>query len=110
MAKSGTSRKRRLQARPFTQGTQLPIPFIVPMPRGPIRGLRLKTVSRYVMLFGLICLGACWAGRPPMAAGPGRARSETAGVDVPSVSETKASVSRRPKASGGKSRKQHRRD
>ena len=37
----------------------------------PVRGMKLKTVSRLTMLFALLCLAAFVAGRPPAsAAGP----------------------------------------
>jgi predicted enzyme related to lactoylglutathione lyase len=36
--------------------------------KGPIRGVKLKTVSRLVMLAAMLCLGAFWAGRPPVSA------------------------------------------
>jgi hypothetical protein len=32
----------------------------------PARGMKLKTVSRFTLLFALLCLGAFLAGRPPM--------------------------------------------
>ena len=34
----------------------------------PIRGVQLKTVSRWTMLFALLCLAAFAAGRPPVSA------------------------------------------
>lgn len=34
----------------------------------PVRGIKLKTVSLFTMLFGLLCLGAFLAGRPPLLA------------------------------------------
>jgi hypothetical protein len=38
----------------------------------PVRGMKLKTVSRLTMLFALLCLAAFVAGRPPASgAGPG---------------------------------------
>jgi hypothetical protein len=37
----------------------------------PVRGVKLKTVSAFTMLFALACLAAFMAGRPPVsAAGP----------------------------------------
>lgn len=37
----------------------------------PVRGVKLKTVSTWTMVFALACLGAFAAGRPPIsAAGP----------------------------------------
>ena len=43
-------------------------------PPMPVRGVRLRTVSTFTMLFALACLGAFMAGRPPVAAaGPGAA-------------------------------------
>ena len=74
MPKAGTCRKRKPRgAEPRAEGSQLPIPFVVPAPQ-PIRGVKLKTVSRGVMLFALICLAAFVAGRPPVAAGPAQIR------------------------------------
>jgi len=34
----------------------------------PVRGVQLKTVSRWTMLFALLCLAAFAAGRPPVSA------------------------------------------
>jgi hypothetical protein len=34
----------------------------------PVRGVKLKTVSAFTMLFALICLAAFMAGRPPISA------------------------------------------
>ena len=34
----------------------------------PVRGVKLKTVSAFTMLFALACLGAFMAGRPPVVA------------------------------------------
>ena len=34
----------------------------------PVRGVKLKTVSAFTMLFALICLAAFMAGRPPVSA------------------------------------------
>jgi hypothetical protein len=107
MAKSGASRKRRPQPNIATPGAQLPMPFVVPSPPRPVRGAKLKTISRFVMLFALMCLGAFWAGRTPMAAGPGQARRETdASVDLSDIREPKASVTGRSRAHGAKVRKQ----
>jgi hypothetical protein len=110
MAKSGTSKKRRPQPKVTSLGAQLPMPFVVPSPPRPARGLKLKTISRFVMLFALTCLAAFWAGRAPMAAGPEQVRSESAGsANAHSVSGMKTSVTGRSRAHGGKFRKQHRR-
>jgi hypothetical protein len=51
--------------------SQLPMPFIVPdgEPAVPVRGVKLKTVSRCTMLFALLCLVAFLAGRPPASTG-----------------------------------------
>jgi hypothetical protein len=106
MAKSGTSRKRRPQPNVTSLGAQLPMPFVVPPPPGPVCGLKVKTISRFVMLFALTCLTAFWAGRAPMVAGPEQVRSKTAGS---AVSGMEASVTGRSRAHGGKFRKQHRR-
>jgi len=46
----------------------VPVESPAPVEQGPPRGVKLKTVSRFTMLFALICLGAFWAGRPPVAA------------------------------------------
>lgn len=43
----------------------------------PVRGIKLKTVSLFTMLFGLLCLGAFLAGRPPLLA---RLNGDAAGV------------------------------
>jgi hypothetical protein len=110
MVKSETSRKRRPQPNVAAPSAQLTMPFVVPSSPRPVRGVKLKTISRFVMLFALICLGAFWAGRAPMAAGPGQARSETAAsVDVHGIRGPKASVTGRSRANGRKVRKQHRR-
>jgi hypothetical protein len=34
----------------------------------PVRGVKLSTVSLATFLFSLLCLGAFWAGRPPLIA------------------------------------------
>jgi len=57
-----------------------------PAESAPRRGVKLKTVSRFTMLFGVICLLAFMAGRPP-AAEPGLAliggQRNTAVADAP---------------------------
>ena len=72
MARSRSLKKTRAQA----AAQQLTIPFVVPMPPRPARGLKLKTVSRLMMLFALGCLAAFWAGRAPVAATPQPARND----------------------------------
>lgn len=42
-----------------------------PSESAPRRGVKLKTVSRFTMLFAVICLLAFMAGRPPATPGPG---------------------------------------
>jgi hypothetical protein len=50
--------------------------------RKPVRGMKLRTVSAFTMIFAMACLAAFIAGRPPVsAAGPVRgeeSRPETA--------------------------------
>jgi hypothetical protein len=41
---------------------------IVPAPEKPVRGVKLKTVSRFAMVFAVLCLGAFIAGRADVAA------------------------------------------
>ena len=47
----------------------------------PVRGMKLKTVSRLTMLFALLCLAAFVAGRPPAPA----ARLGMAGGKEPKI-------------------------
>lgn len=47
----------------------------------PVRGMKLKTVSRLTMLFALLCLAAFIAGRPPAPA----ARLAMAGGEEPKI-------------------------
>jgi len=71
---------RRIRSRKTTARKALG-PVIVPAaPAKPPRGMKLKTVSRIVVLFALVCLGAFLAGRPPVSA----ARADA----VPQAKET----------------------
>jgi hypothetical protein len=50
----------------------------------PVRGIKLKTVSRLTLLFALACLGAFVAGRPPVAAewqAPRKAQAAKSGLE-----------------------------
>jgi hypothetical protein len=60
-----------------------PVPqlAIVPAPEKPVRGVKLKTVSRFAMVFALLCLGAFLAGRPPVSAADAAA-SQSSGRDM----------------------------
>lgn len=53
----------------------------------PLRGVKLKTVSLFTLLFALACLGAFVAGRPPAAAA-NAARDHAFAVHEPSASAT----------------------
>jgi hypothetical protein len=64
--------KRRNQRRK-QRGSPFRPPTTAPEPK-PVRGVKLKTVSRFTLLFALLCFGAFLAGRPPAAA-DGRAAS-----------------------------------
>jgi hypothetical protein len=70
-AQRGRSRRRQARS-PFR-----PIAAATPE-RKPVRGMKLKTVSRLTLLFALACLGAFVAGRPPVPAGA--QASSTAGA------------------------------
>ena len=68
-----------------------PVPqlAIVPAPEKPVRGVKLKTVSRFAMVFALLCLGAFIAGRPPVSApDPVKSRTLSLGMKIhnPSLS------------------------
>ena len=65
------ARRKKSSGRPGAQLQICPPPahaiLAQPLP-GPVRGLKLKTVSRATILFALICLAAFMAGRPPVSA------------------------------------------
>ena len=61
--------RSRRKTSPRRAGNIAPTPqlAIVPAPEKPVRGVKLKTVSRFAMVFALLCLGAFLAGRPPVS-------------------------------------------
>lgn len=59
-----------------------------------VRGVKLKTVSMWTMLFALLCLAAFVAGRPPVSA---------AGPSAPAIKERSCLTARR-ECSRGQSR------
>jgi hypothetical protein len=65
--------RRKRRSKQNYRSRTMPIPQ-VEVPQGetrPVRGVKLKTVSAFTMLFALACLAAFVAGRPPVsAAGP----------------------------------------
>jgi hypothetical protein len=63
--------------RPAGSRVQLVASVAAPEPK-PMRGVKLKTVSLWTMLFALLCLGAFVAGRPPLSAA---GSSEAAGLE-----------------------------
>jgi hypothetical protein len=110
MAKAGISRKRRPQRLGQAHSRQLAIPFVLPTSPKPQRGMKLKTVSRFVMVFAVMCLLAFWAGRMPAVAGPDQSRNESTASDfqVRSAAQTRGSVGARPRTRGASSRRRHR--
>lgn len=46
----------------------VPLPAVAQEENKPVRGVKLKTVSAFTLLFALACLAAFIAGRPPVAA------------------------------------------
>jgi hypothetical protein len=62
--------KSRRKTSPQRVRNVVPVPqlAIVPAPEKPVRGVKLKTVSRFAMVFALLCLGAFIAGRVDVAA------------------------------------------
>ena len=77
-------------------------PVLVPAAAArPVRGMKLKSVSRIIVLFALVCLGAFRAGRPPVSA----ARVDAA----PHAKETiHVSRAKNRRVSGAGSRQGHR--
>ncbi len=76
MPKLATARARTARGgkRPASQprGELVTIPMgakPVPAEEKPVRGVKLKTVSTFTLLFALLCLAALAAGRPPASAG-----------------------------------------
>lgn len=66
MARTTTKRRRNSRrTHSIVPASQL---AIVPAPEKPVRGVKLKTVSRFAMVFALLCLGAFLAGRVDVAA------------------------------------------
>ncbi len=64
-------RKRRSKRNYRTRATPIPRVEVAQEETKPVRGVKLKTVSAFTMLFALSCLAAFMAGRPPVsAAGP----------------------------------------
>ncbi len=64
-------RKRRNKHNYRTRATPIPQVEVAQEEAKPVRGVKLKTVSAFTMLFALTCLAAFVAGRPPVsAAGP----------------------------------------
>jgi hypothetical protein len=64
-------RKRRSKQNDRTRATPIPQAEVAQEETRPVRGVKLKTVSAFTMLFALACLAAFMAGRPPVsAAGP----------------------------------------
>jgi hypothetical protein len=66
--KGPVQRKRNIARRKRPISPFRPVTGMAPEPK-PVRGMKLKTVSRLTLLFALACLGAFVAGRPPIAAG-----------------------------------------
>jgi len=72
------NRSTRSRRRPASQPRfgLVPMPAAVPAPAEAkrVRGVKLKTVSTFTLIFALLCVAAFSAGRPPAAAmGPGSA-------------------------------------
>jgi hypothetical protein len=66
---SRTGARRRSMHRRCKQGARLDFGAPVAVPEEePVRGVRLKTVSAFTMLFALLCLFAFMAGRVDVAA------------------------------------------
>jgi hypothetical protein len=60
--------RRKTSSQPARNIAPSPQLAIVPAPEKPVRGVKLKTVSRFAMVFALLCLGAFLAGRVDIAA------------------------------------------
>ena len=72
---------RRSTASSRARAASRPKPALVPIaalsaPSGekPVRGVKLKTVSTFTLIFALLCVLAFAAGRPPASAEGARAR------------------------------------
>ena len=71
MPNLATARKRR--PRNHRQAMQpklalVPMPVSPPEDQKPVRGVKLKTVSTFTLIFALLCVAAFAAGRPPASA------------------------------------------
>ena len=71
MPNLATARKRR--PRNSRQAMQpklalVPMPVKAPEELKPVRGVKLKTVSTFMLIFALLCVAAFAAGRPPASA------------------------------------------
>jgi hypothetical protein len=62
--------RRKQRSKQNYQTRALPIPQVevAQEETKPVRGVKLKTVSAFTMLFALACLAAFMAGRPPVSA------------------------------------------
>lgn len=71
MPNLATARKRRPRNNRRTMQPKLalvPMPAKKPVEEKPVRGVKLKTVSMFTLIFALLCVAAFAAGRPPVAA------------------------------------------
>jgi len=74
MSTARTRRRKRVARRPV--GLQDIVSAAPWAEARPPRGLKLKTVSNFTMVFGLLCLAALLAGRPPASAAGSEAAAD----------------------------------
>ena len=85
-------RPRRRSVRRRRIPAQMRLPVGIPVRAAeirPVRGMKLKTVSRLTLLFALVCLGAFLAGRPPAMSGDSQA---TIGTELQATQRTTLSA------------------
>src|SRR5271154_3554829 len=61
-------RSRRRRSRRGTQAMKTAATAPAPVEEKPVRGVKLKTVSTWTLVFALLCVAAFAAGRPPATA------------------------------------------
>ena len=65
MPRVRTQRRRSRRRTPSARRNTVAVHVAPTVEAKPVRGMKLKTVSRLTMLFALLCLAAFVAGRPP---------------------------------------------
>src|ERR1700691_1236350 len=72
-----------------------------PIEQKPVRGVKLKTVSTWPLVFGLLCVAAFAAGRPPAsAAGTAAVHGAKGGLHVSRTSNRRISGQRSRQGQG----------